>query len=85
MIHLAPIGFIYEGPGLTGRVVTTLNAPVATLCGARTAEKGKSLYERPGGATRVIMPHDDPRSCRECLKLLPSRRSEVAPLLLPEV
>lgn len=79
MIHLAPIGFVYEGPGLTGRAVTILNAPTATLCGSRAAEAGKTLE-----GLRVAMPHDDPRSCRECLKLLPSRRSQVVPMLLAE-
>lgn len=79
MIHLAPIGRVYEGPGLTGFTVSILDAPVATLCGSRTAEKGKNL-----GGVRVVMPHDDPRSCRACLKLLPYRRSQVVPVLLPE-
>lgn len=82
MIHLAAVGYVYEGPGLTGRVVTTINAPVASLCGARTAERGRSLYEE--GGVRVIMPHDDPRSCRSCLRLMPTRTSNVVPLLLPE-
>lgn len=80
MIHLAAVGYVYEGPGLTGRVVATLNAPVATLCGSRTAEKGKNLE-----GLRVMMPHDDPRSCRSCLRLLPTRTSTVVPVLLPEV
>lgn len=82
MIHLAPIGYVYEGPGLEGRVVTTLNAPVATLCGSRTAKKGESLHNE--GGVRVMMPHDDPRSCKACLRLLPSRTSNVVPLMLPE-
>lgn len=82
MIHLAAIGYVYEGPGLAGRVITTLNSPVATLCGARTAKKGENLHHL--GGIQVIMPHDDPRSCRDCLKLLPTRRSEVVPLMLPE-
>lgn len=77
MIHLASIGTVYEGPGLTGKAVAILNAPTSTLCGIRAANKDHGL-----DGVRVVMPHDDPKSCRSCLKLLPSRTSEVVPMLM---
>lgn len=76
-IHLAAVGHLYEGPGLTGRVLAILNVPSATLCGVRAANS-VVLH-----GTQVVMPHDHPTACRACLKLLPSRRSLVVPMMLP--
>lgn len=81
MIHLAPIGDLFEGPGLTGRSLATLSAPVSTLCGARPIPR---RLDGVLDGVQVMMPHDHPHSCRECLRLLPSRRSRVIPLLLPD-
>lgn len=75
MIHLAPVGLQYEGPGLSGPALAVLRSPVATLCGVRVTDE----------SVRVMMPHDDPLSCRSCLRLLPTRTSTVVPVLLPEV
>lgn len=78
MFHLAPIGCIHEGPGLQGRAVATLTVPVATLCGIKAANADSGL-----NGVRIVMPHDHPQSCRDCLRLLPQRRSFVVPMMLP--
>ena len=77
IIHLAPVGPVYEGPGLEGRAVVILKAPVASLCGSKVSDGNGNVQ-----GTQVIAPHDDSRTCKACLKLLPSRTSHVIPLLL---
>jgi len=77
MFHLAPIGTVHEGPGMQGRAIAIINVPTATLCGIGAANGGALNGER------IVMPHDHPQSCRDCLKLLPQRRSLVVPMMLP--
>ncbi len=67
MMHLAAVGDIYEGPGLTGHVIGSLNAPSSTLCGLRTA-----AYH---GA-----PRESHESCKVCMRLLLGRTSQVVPI-----
>lgn len=70
MFHLAAIGHVYEGPGLAGRSLAILKAPVSTLCGARVVSVGNS-----GGSQEHRL------ACKACLRLMLMRTSDVVPLL----
>ena len=66
MVHLAPIGYIFEGPGLTGNVIAHINAPMASLCGVKVTDE----HSREEG------------SCKACLLLALTRRSNLTPLVM---
>lgn len=76
-IHLAPVGSeLFEAVDEKGRPCirarNTIQHPKLALCGEPVSD-GKD----------VVLPHDHPLGCPECLKLLPTNKHErVQPLLL---
>jgi hypothetical protein len=79
MVHLAPLGYVYsETLSPLGQKVITgpYRHPKTTICGIHVTQE--IVREKA-----VLMPHDHPQSCRECLRGLSSQPTDqVQPVLL---
>ncbi len=78
MVHLAPMGYVYDGtlnrqrqPQAQGGFVR----PDVTFCGISVAQAVKE-------PVKVMLPHDHDDACKTCLKALARKQTDqVQPLL----
>lgn len=77
MVHLAPMGYVYDGSlSRSGQplAVGGYQPPDVTLCGVKVGDERR--------AVKVVLPHDHADACGDCLRALPSKiTDQVQPLL----